>query len=122
MKKITLFITILTLALVAPIANQMRSGSTAAASDAYTIQKPKGDELTEMFSQIYPLSPSGRVHISNINGDVHINVWNQNSVKVDAVKRAYSQQRLSEATISVTNTEDSVKIKTQYPQNRTYTN
>jgi hypothetical protein len=41
-------------------------------------------------------------------------------VRVDAVKRAYSQQRLSEATIEVTNTEDSVKIKTEYPQNRTY--
>lgn len=121
MKRITLFISILTLALVTPIANQMNAGSTAAAGNsalAATIQKPKGDELTEVFQQIYPLSPTGRVHISNINGDVHINVWDQNSVKVDAVKRAYSQQRLSEATIDVTNTEDSVKIKTKYHQNQ----
>jgi hypothetical protein len=41
-------------------------------------------------------------------------------VKVDAVKRAYSQQRLSEATIDVTNTEDSVKIKTNYPRNQNF--
>ena len=114
MKKITLFITILALALVASITNQTKAGSTV----ADTVQKPKGDELTEVFQQIYPLSPTGRVHISNINGDVHINVWDQNSVKVDAVKRAYSQQRLSEVTIDVTNTEDSVKIKTRYPQNQ----
>ena len=102
MKRITLFITILTLALVTPITNQTKAGSTAAAGNsalAATVQKPKGDELTEEFHQTYPLSPTGRVHISNINGDVHINVWDQNSVKVDAVKRAYSQQRLSEATI-----------------------
>ncbi|HKO45575.1 MAG TPA: DUF4097 family beta strand repeat-containing protein [Pyrinomonadaceae bacterium] len=123
MKRITLFITILALALLTPIANQMQAGATAVAGNspvAGPVQKPRGDELTEEFHQSYPLSPTGRVHISNINGDVHINVWDQNSVKVDAVKRAYSQQRLSEATIDVTNTEDSVKIKTNYPQNRTY--
>ncbi len=121
MKKITLFITILTLALVTPITNQTNAAVIAAAWDSVldaTLQKPKGDELTEEFHQTYPLSPTGRVHISNINGDVHINVWDQNSVKVDAVKRAFSQQRLSEVTIDVTNTEDSVKIKTNYPQNQ----
>src|SRR5918993_3252417 len=123
MKRTTLFITILTLALVTPITNQTKAGSTAAAGDATvvnTTQKPKGDELTEEFHQTYPLSPTGRVHISNINGDVHINVWDQNSVRVDAVKRAYSQERLSEATINVTNTEDSVKIKTDYPRNQNF--
>ena len=119
MKRITLFITILALALVSSITNQTNAGSTTAAG-AHTSQKPKGDELTEVFQQIYPLSPTGRVHISNINGDVHINVWDQNSVKVDAVKRAYSQLRLSEATIDVTNTEDSVKIKTKYAQNQNF--
>ncbi|HKO62823.1 MAG TPA: hypothetical protein VJV03_16785 [Pyrinomonadaceae bacterium] len=119
MKRLTLFITILTLASVSLITNQTNAGSTTSPA-AHTVQKPKGDELTEMFNQTYPLSPNGRVHISNINGDVHINVWDQNSVKVDAVKRAYSQQRLSEVTIDVTNTEDSVKIKTNYPRNQNF--
>jgi DUF4097 and DUF4098 domain-containing protein YvlB len=85
-----------------------------------SFQKPKGNELTEMFSQTYPLSPAGRVSIANINGDVHINVWDQSSVKVDAVKRAYSQQRLSELTIDVTNSADSVQVKTKYPEERNY--
>ncbi|HWN08615.1 MAG TPA: DUF4097 family beta strand repeat-containing protein [Pyrinomonadaceae bacterium] len=80
------------------------------------MQKPKGDELTEEFHQSYPLSLTGRVHISNINGDVHIMAWDRNEVKVDAVKRAYSAERLSEATIEVTNTPDSVVIKTRYPE------
>ena len=79
------------------------------------IQKPKGDELTEEFHQSYPLSLTGRVNISNINGDVHINAWDRNEVKIDAVKRAYRRERLSEATIEVTNTADSVGIKTRYP-------
>lgn len=87
------------------------------------IQKPKGDELTEEFHQVYALTPTGRISIANINGDVHINAWDSNQVKVDAVKRAYSPQRLSEVTIEVNNTADSVGIKTKYPErNQTFSN
>ena len=80
------------------------------------IQKPKGDELTEEFHQSYALSATGRVSIANINGDVHIRAWDRNEVKVDAVKRAYSPQRLSEVTIDVNSSADSVIIKTKYPE------
>lgn len=80
------------------------------------IQKPRGDELTEAFNQTYPMTPTGRVSISNINGDVHINVWDRNEVKVDAVKRAFRPERLSEVTIEVNNTADSILIKTKYPE------
>jgi DUF4097 and DUF4098 domain-containing protein YvlB len=125
MKKAALLIAILPLAAVALVASEINVAHAYAAlkiesflDDA--IQKPKGDELTEEFHQSYPLSPTGRVSVANINGDVHINVWDQNSVKVDAVKRAYSQQRLSEVTIDVTNTADSVQIKTKYPENQNY--
>jgi len=85
------------------------------------IQKPKGDELTEEFHQSYALTLTGRVSIANINGDVHISAWDRNEVKIDAVKRAYSREQLSEATIDVTNTPDSVSIKTKYPErNQTF--
>src|ERR1051326_4883548 len=88
--------------------------------DSELTQKPKGNELTEAFSQTYPLSQTGRVHIENINGDVHVNVWDQASVKVDAVKRAYSQKRLSEVTIDVQSAPDTLRIKTKYPEDRNY--
>jgi DUF4097 and DUF4098 domain-containing protein YvlB len=82
----------------------------------------RGDQLTEEFHQSYPLSATGRVSIQNINGDVHIAVWDQNEVKVDAVKRAYQRERLDEAKIVVENTADSVRIKTEYPdRNQTFT-
>lgn len=123
MKKAAL-IAILSLVVATLGANQMRVlhsyAATFQTSLGDTAQKPKGDELTEMFSQTYPLTPTGRVNIANINGDVHINVWNQNSVKVDAVKRAYSQQRLSEVTIDVQPAPDFVQIKTKYPEDRNY--
>jgi DUF4097 and DUF4098 domain-containing protein YvlB len=125
MKKAALLTAIL-LAVAALAVNETRfepahaAAATVPSSSADAVQKAKGDELTEEFHQTYPLSPTGRVGVSNINGDVHISVWDQNSVKVDAVKRAYSQQSLSEVTIDVTNTGDSVKIKTQYAENRNY--
>jgi DUF4097 and DUF4098 domain-containing protein YvlB len=76
----------------------------------------KGVELTEEFHQSYPLSATGRVSIENINGGVRIAVWDQNEVKVDAVKKAYERERLDEAKIEVVNTADSVRIKTRYPE------
>ena len=126
MTKTALLIAILSVAVATLAANQTRVLDSYAAtlqpSLSDTTQKPKGDELTEMFSQTYPLSATGRVNIANINGDVHINVWDQNSVKVDAVKRAYSQQRLSEVTIDVQSAPDFLQIKTKYPEDRTYNN
>ncbi len=138
MKKLALLIAVLSLAVAALAQNQMRIvHAHAAAATQLSLgdapdkptprdrtkvkakdQNPRRDELTENFSQSYPLSPTGRVSIANINGNVHINVWDQGSVKVDAVKRAYSQQRLSEVNIDVQTTADSVQIKTRYPEDR----
>ena len=126
MKKTALLIAILWLAALALVGNQISVTNTLAAPNTRILnadllaQKPRGDELTEAFSQTYPLSQTGRVHIENINGDVHINVWDQNSVKVDAVKRAYSQKNLSEATIDAQSTPDMLRIKTKYPEQRNY--
>jgi hypothetical protein len=123
MKKLALLIGIVSLAVATLADNRIKATNTFAApiiktacSDSF--QKPRGDELTEVFSQTYPLSPTGRVSIVNINGDVHVNAWDGNSVKVDAIKRAHSPQRLSEVTIDVQTTADSVQIKTKYPEER----
>ena len=115
MKKVALLIAILSLAMATLADNHLRivRGFTAAA--AATAQKAKGDELIQEFHQSYPLSAAGRVAIANVNGDVHISVWDQPSVKVDAIKRAYDQERLNEVNVDVTTAPDSVVIKTKYP-------
>ncbi len=74
-----------------------------------------GEELREEFHQTYALSSSGRVSLENINGDVQIKVWDRAAVQVDAVKRAYRKDRLTEARIEVDATEENVRIKTEYP-------
>jgi len=71
-------------------------------------------KLTEEFHHSYPLSAGGRVELSNINGAVHITAWDQNEVKVDAVKYANTKERLDEAHIEVDAESDSVSIRTKY--------
>ena len=44
-------------------------------------------ELTEEFHQTYPLSPTGRVNLANINGGVTIKIWDRPAVQVDAIKK-----------------------------------
>ena len=72
-------------------------------------------EVTEEFHQTYPLSATGRVNLANINGGVKIRVWDRAAVQVDAIKKAYRRERLEEAKIEVTATEENIRIKTDYP-------
>jgi DUF4097 and DUF4098 domain-containing protein YvlB len=72
--------------------------------------------LTEEFHQTYPLTADGRVELDNINGDVHITSWDQNQVKVDAVKYADSKERLDEAKIDIDARNDALSIRTRYPE------
>src|SRR5947209_4132199 len=84
------------------------------AADATRAQSSR-PELTEEFHQTYPLNADGRVSLTNINGDVRVAAWDRNEIKVDAVKRAYTQERLREAKINVEDGPSSVQIETEYP-------
>jgi DUF4097 and DUF4098 domain-containing protein YvlB len=90
-------------------------GAWAANISVIADEPQANNELTEEFHQSYPLNATGRVSIANINGSVRISVWDQNEVKVDAVKRGNRREALDEVKIEVANTADSVRIKTEYP-------
>ena len=72
--------------------------------------------FTEEFHQSYALSPDGRVELENINGAVHISTWDQNEVKVDAVKYSDSKEKLEEAQIDIDSGKDHLSIRTKYPE------
>src|SRR5215207_3642278 len=78
-------------------------------------QRSDRPELTEEFHQTYPLAAGGRVSLSNINGAVKVQVWERAEVKVDAVKRAHTPERLREAQIKVDASSNRVRIETEYP-------
>jgi DUF4097 and DUF4098 domain-containing protein YvlB len=71
-------------------------------------------KLTEEFHHTYPLGAGGRVELDNINGAVHITVWDKDEVKVDAVKYANTKERMDEAEIEVENGSSYVSIRTKY--------
>jgi DUF4097 and DUF4098 domain-containing protein YvlB len=70
--------------------------------------------FTEEFHQTYALNADGRVELENINGAVHISTWDQNEVKVDAVKYADVKDRLDEARIEVDSDKNHLSIRTRY--------
>jgi DUF4097 and DUF4098 domain-containing protein YvlB len=73
--------------------------------------------VREEFHQTYPLAANGRIELENINGAVHISVWDQNQVKVDAIKRARDEQRLKNEEIRIDAQPDSISIETHYRDN-----
>src|SRR5829696_2738820 len=96
---------------------------TLTAADASRAQTPSRPELTEEFHQTYPLAAGGRVSLQNINGAVKVVAWDRSEVKVDAVKRAYTPERLREAQIKVDANSSRVRIETEYPDsNLTWNN
>jgi DUF4097 and DUF4098 domain-containing protein YvlB len=70
--------------------------------------------VSEEFHHTYPLSADGRVDLQNINGAVHITAWDQNEVKVDAVKRAENDKGLKNTEIRVNSSANSISIETHY--------
>jgi putative adhesin len=74
--------------------------------------------VTEEFHQTYSITPDGRVELDNINGGVHVSVWDRNEVKVDAVKFADTKEKLDEMKIEVDSGKDYLSLRTKYPEHR----
>jgi DUF4097 and DUF4098 domain-containing protein YvlB len=70
--------------------------------------------FSEEFHQTYALTPDGSVELDNINGAVHISTWDQNEVKVDAVKYADAKERLDDARIEIDSSKEHLSIRTKY--------
>jgi DUF4097 and DUF4098 domain-containing protein YvlB len=75
-------------------------------------------ELQQEFHETYPLQKLGRVRLDNVNGSVHIATWDREEVKVDAIKKAKTQEHLDEVKIEVKAKSDYVEIKTKYPEGK----
>ena len=76
------------------------------------------NELREEFHQTYPLNKQGKIHLENVNGNIHIVTWDREEIKVDAVKRAKKQEQLDEVKIEVDAKADRIGIKTKYPDSK----
>jgi DUF4097 and DUF4098 domain-containing protein YvlB len=77
-----------------------------------------GSGYEEIVDQSYPLAVGGRVALENVNGDVSIEVWEKDEVRVYAVKSASSTELLSGLEVRVAAKKDEVRIDTRYPSTR----
>lgn len=73
-------------------------------------------QTTEEFHHSYPLAANGTVDISNVNGRVRITGTDTGEVKVDAIKRADSKEKLDEARIEVESAPTAFSLRTRYPE------
>ena len=70
--------------------------------------------LSEEFHHTYSLAANGTIALENVNGGVHITAWDQNEVKLDAVKRAFDAGELKNVEIEVNDRPDFLSIRTRY--------
>jgi DUF4097 and DUF4098 domain-containing protein YvlB len=73
----------------------------------------RADE-TEHFDQTYPLSPSGRVSLSNINGDITVEAWDRSEVRVEYTKTADTKERLADVEVRIDPRADAISIEADY--------
>ena len=80
-----------------------------------TVWVAAGAEYEEIVDQSYPLTAGGSVALDNVNGDVSIEVWERNEVRVYAVKSASSQELLDGLEVKIDTDNNQVRIDTRYP-------
>jgi len=81
----------------------------------FTVSSALAD-VTETKEYDYQLEPDGRISLSNVNGDIHIEGIPGNQVHIVATKTAGSQQYLDAIEVEIDATDDLIRIETHYPE------
>jgi hypothetical protein len=71
--------------------------------------------LEETFERLYTIEPSANITIQNGDGAVMVYGSNENEMRLQAVKKAYSRARLRQIGIDVSTKPGSVSISTKFP-------
>lgn len=75
---------------------------------------PATAEVSRDFSQTYDLSNGGRLSLENINGNVVLEGWDGDEVKVDYTIRARSERGLERVEVVIEAAADRIHIETDY--------
>jgi hypothetical protein len=76
--------------------------------------------LEETFEQLYTVEPTADVSIRNGDGAVRVYGSAANDVWVQAIKRAYTRERLKQIAVHVSVQPGSLSIETSFPPKRTW--
>jgi hypothetical protein len=69
----------------------------------------------ETLEQIYTIEPTSNVRVTNSDGAIFVYGSNTNQMRVQAIKRAYTRQRLNQIAVDVSIQPGSVSINTKFP-------
>ena len=73
----------------------------------------RADE-TERFAQNYPLNADGKVSVSNVNGSITIETWDQPEVRFEYVKSGKTKESLAEVEVRIDARQDAFSVETDY--------
>jgi hypothetical protein len=76
--------------------------------------------LEETFERVYTIEPSARLTIQNRDGVVSIYGSDTDEIRIDAVKKAYSQERLNQIGIDVSTKPGAISVITKFPPKPTW--
>ena len=96
-------------------------GLALALSPAISIGKEKYEEK---FEKTVPLAKDGKVFLGNVSGDIEVKTWQEEQVKIDALKIAEAsslsraQEDSKKVTIEVNQEGNVLRIETKYPDHK----
>ena len=67
----------------------------------------------ETFEETHPLNRDGKVYLKNVSGDIVVNSWDKNEIKIHAIKTARRKKALDNVLIDITRTNDNIRIVAQ---------
>jgi hypothetical protein len=76
--------------------------------------------LEETFEQFYTIEPTANITIENEDGTVHIYGSPANEMRVEAIKRAYTRERLKQIAVDVSVQPGAVSIRTSFPPRKAW--
>src|SRR5882724_2150952 len=76
--------------------------------------------LEETFERVYTIEPSARLTIQNRDGVVSIYGSDTGEMRIDAVKKAYSHERLNQIGIDVSTKPGAISVITKFPPKPTW--
>jgi len=76
--------------------------------------------LEETFERVYTIEPSARLTMQNQDGVVSIYGSDIDEIRIDAVKKAYSQERLNQIGIDVSTKPGAISVTTKFPPKPTW--
>jgi DUF4097 and DUF4098 domain-containing protein YvlB len=89
-------------------------GEQTAADYQGDLQDGQQGEETERFDQTYPFSSNGSVALSNLNGNVTIETWERNEVRVEYTKTATTKEMMDWVRVHVNATKERIEIEADY--------